>query len=195
MTDALLPPLGILLPLLAGAVALVAYIPYLRDTLSGKTRPNRASWWIYTIVGTIGTGSTYLAGARWTLLAPAVYAVASLAVALLAIRRGEGGWSVLDRCCLGTAALSVAVWLISGDPLLAVMMNSAADLAGSVPTMRKAWIDPARENRWAWLLYLVANSLTLLAVPEWTLAQGLYPSVLWFCSLVIAGGCWMAKGK
>ena len=179
------------LPIVAAAIALIAYVPYVRDTMAGRTRPNRASWWIYTIVGTLGTWSSYKAGTPWMILmAPAIYAVASLVVALMAIRRGEGGWTVLDRCCLGTAALSIVVWHWTGDPVLAVLMNSAADIAGSVPTMRKAWLEPRRENRVAWLLYLIANSLTLIAIPEWTLAQAVYPTALWFCSLVIASGCW-----
>lgn len=193
---------SVLLPAAAAFLALIAYVPYVRDTLSGRTRPNRASWWIYTIVGTVGTASSLKAGTPWpVLITPAIYAVASLLVALLAIRRGEGGWTILDRCCLSTAALSILVWYQTGDPVLAVVMNSAADVAGSVPTMRKAWVAPLQENRVAWLLYLIANSLTLCALPVWTVAQALYPVALWFCALVIASGCWgsvwlgFAKGR
>ncbi len=174
---------------LAGLIALVAYVPYIRDTLRGRTRPNRATWWIYTVVGGIGTASTFMAGARWTLVVPAIYAVVSLAVALIAIRRGEGGWSTLDKWCLGTAAASVVVWIATGDPLLAVVMNSAADVAGSVPTMRKAWREPQRENLVGWALFLAANTLTLIELPAWTIAQALYPGALFFCSLVITAGC------
>ena len=174
----------------AGLIAAAAYIPYLWKTWKGVTRPNRTTWWIYTVVGGVATASSYAAGARWTLVVPLVYVIGSLVVALLAIRRGEGGSSWLDRSCLATAAISILVWQVSGDPLLAVIMNSLADIAGSVPTMVKAWRDPARENRWAWFMFFAANGCTLFLVPQWTLAFALYPSVLFFCATIIAAGCW-----
>lgn len=183
----------IALGLLGCVVAIAAFVPYIRDTVRGTTRPNRATWWIYTVVGCLGTASAYQAGARWTLLVAATYAVLSLVVALLAIRRGEGGWSRLDQGCIATAALSLVLWQITGNPLLAVVLNSLADIAGSVPTMIKAWRQPSSENRLSWTLFLVANSFALAATVEWTFGEALYPGVLWACSLVIAGGCWLAR--
>lgn len=189
-----MPPLLLqLLPWLAGAIAIVAYVPYLRDTWSGKTRPNRATWWIYTVVGLVATSGSFAVGARESLTVPLVYATASLAVALVAIKRGEGGFTLLDRSCLATAAVSIVLWIATGDPVLAVLLNCVADLAGSLPTMVKAWREPARENRWGWILFLTANSLNLLLISDWNAWVSLYPVTLWFCSLVITAGCVLAR--
>lgn len=178
-----------LLMLLATALAVVGYIPYIRDTLRGVTRPNRASWLIFAAVGWAGSLSSWAAGARGSLAVPLTYAVLSLIVVGLSIRRGEGGWSRLDRSCLAISALSLVVWWWSGEPLIAVAMNALADAAGTVPTVVKAWRDPARENGRAWLFFCAAAVVDLCLVSEPTLAQLLYPAALALSSLAVVVAC------
>lgn len=52
--------------LAAGALALVAYIPYVVSILRGNTKPNRATWFIWAVIGAILGASYYASGAEHT---------------------------------------------------------------------------------------------------------------------------------
>ncbi|NJL86605.1 MAG: hypothetical protein HC886_12485 [Leptolyngbyaceae cyanobacterium SM1_1_3] len=52
-----------LLGLVAGGIYVLGFIPYLVAIYQGKTRPNRATWWIWVAVGLI----LVLAIAPWEL--------------------------------------------------------------------------------------------------------------------------------
>ena len=95
-----MPPSTVLLGWVAGVLSLVAFVPYIVAILRGETRPNRATWWIWTTTGAVLLASYYFSGAETTIWVAVSYFVASLVTALLSIRYGEGGSTPLDRGCL-----------------------------------------------------------------------------------------------
>ena len=56
-----------LLGKIAVALSFLAFVPYVLATLRGKTRPNRATWIIWSAVGVTLLASYAVAGARETL--------------------------------------------------------------------------------------------------------------------------------
>lgn len=171
---------------IAVVLASAAFAPYIWAVLRGRGRPNRASWWIFSATGLFAAASAWAGGAREGLWVPLTYGVLSLVVALLAIRRGEGGWSRLDRACLSTAGASLLGWWVLGDPLVCVILNAAADTAGHVPTIRKALRDPWHEPLLMWLVVLVANTLNLIHISTWTAIEVVYPlALLWNATAVV----------
>jgi hypothetical protein len=169
----------------AAALAIGGYVPYLRATLRGETRPNRATWLIFAVAAGIAVVSSWAAGARVTLGVPLIYAVCCTVVFLIALRRGEGGWSRLDRACLAGAVVGVGLWVVTGQPLLAIIACCIIDAAGAVPTVVKAWRDPAGEDGVSWILWLAAAALNIAQVREPIAAELLYPGVLTLCALLI----------
>lgn len=53
--------------LIAGAVSLAAFFPYIIATVKQKANPNRVTWFIWVIVATIEAISYYAVGARDTM--------------------------------------------------------------------------------------------------------------------------------
>ena len=170
----------------AGAIGLLAFIPYLLSTARGRTRPNRASWLIWTLVGGVLAASFYATGGGTSIWVPLSYVVGPIVTLGFALRYGEGGWSRFDGLCLLGAVLSFGLWLASGSPFAALLTSIAIDAFGVVPTARKAWRDPDSEDPLAWSLFLLANSLNLAAVPTWTLEVALLPIYFWVGSLCVA---------
>lgn len=170
--------LRVLVGVAAGVISLAGFVPYLASTFAGKTRPNRATWWIWTVVGTMLGASYYASGARASAWVALSYVVGPLVTAIVSLWRGEGGWSRFDRACIAGAAVSALLWWTSGSPLVALLINVLIDALGALPTIRKTWRDPSSENRLAWSLSLGGNALNLLAVEAWTFAQALYPVYL-----------------
>lgn len=174
-------------------MSLLAFVPYLRAILRGQTRPSIATWWIWTAVGAALCASYFAAGARASIWTPVSYVVGPLMIALLSLRYGEHHVSRFDSLCLGMAALSLILWWWTGFPSVALALNVVVDALGALPTVRKSWSCPESEDRLAWGLFLLANSMNLLAVTPWTLASGVYPSYLFGLSLTMNLLLWRKK--
>jgi len=180
MTD-----LSVMAGRIAGVLALLAFIPYIAAILRRKARPNRATWWIWSVMGFL-LGASYLAaGADRTIWVAVGYAVGPLVTAALSVKYGEGGWSRFDRGCVVGAAAGVAAWSLTGSPLAALVIFLFIDLMGALPTVRKCWRDSASEDRLTWALFLAGNTLNLFAVERWTFAIAAYPLYMFLGSGVI----------
>lgn len=73
------------------------------------------------------------------------------------------------------AGASALLWWHLRSPLSILAINLIIDLLGALPTLRKTYLDPTGEDPLAWTLFLVGNSLNLLAIEKWTLPLTLYP--------------------
>lgn len=185
------PAVGIL----AGIIGILSFIPYVLDMLKGKTRPNKATWLIWAVLGIIIAVSYYLAGARETAWVPIGYAFGIVVVALPALKYGEGGWTNLDKACLVGAGAGLALWAVTNNPVLPLYLTIAIDAIGAVPTIKKAYLRPETESRDSWLMFLVANTLNLFAISEWTLVVASYPVYVLVLSAVMSALLVRKKAK
>jgi hypothetical protein len=160
---------------IAGAISLVGFLPYAVAILRRRARPNRATWFIWTTVGGLLFASyrTEAGGvASWV---PLSDALGPATIAALSLRLGEGGFSRFDRGCLALAAVSILGWAVTGSATVALAINLVIDLLGALPTLWKAYADPASESALTWQVFFGANALNLLAIERWSLAGAAYP--------------------
>ena len=165
----------------AALVAAAALVPYVRSILAGHTRPNRASWCIWALVGIVLAASYKASGANATFWIAVVFALNPLTVALLSIRYGVGGTSTLDLCCLAGCLLSLLLWWRLRSAPIALYLNIVVDALGALPTLRKTWLAPHSEDSTAWRIVCVAACLNLFAIDSAKLDVWLYPA---YCALV-----------
>ena len=179
--------------LAAGVCVVLATVPYAWAAWRRTATPNRATWAIYLVVGVVGTASMAVGGARVTLVVPFLYALGACIIFALSLRHGQGGWSRLDQVCLATAGASLALWGITGDPRVAVILTALADLAGTVPTIRKAWLQPASEPRLPWLLYGVGSGLAVASAPHFDIIHAAYPAAIALGCVAVNAGLWRPR--
>ena len=181
-----MPPIAVLAGRLAGLLSLAAFAPYIVAILRGQTRPNRATWWIWTTNGLVLGASYYSSGAQSTIWVPVSYVVGPVVTATLAIRYGEGGWTRFDRSCLLGAGSGILLWWWFNSPVAALLMTLGVDFSGALPTIRKAYRAPDTEDRLAWALFIAGNTVNLLAVERWQFAIAVYPVYMFLASGTIA---------
>ncbi len=160
---------------IAGALSFLAFVPYVVATLRRKTRPNRATWVIWSAVGASLLVSYAASGARETLWVAIANLIAFVFILILSVRYGEGGWTAFDKACLFGAGLGFFLWWWFDSPLPTLFSGLFIDLAGALPTLKKAWKKPDSENLTAWLLFLAANILNLFAIRDWNVVVASYP--------------------
>jgi hypothetical protein len=159
----------------AGGISIVAFFMYLRPILKGKLKPNRATWWIWTVVGFMLSASYFSSSKNHTVWIPVLYAAVPLFVAILSIKYGKGGWTPFDRYCLLGAGLSMLLWWILNSPLIALLINLLIDFLGALPTIRKVYYEPRSEDRAAWTWFFAGNTVNLFAVKSWKFTDASYP--------------------
>lgn len=165
----------------AGFVFILGLLPYLVTIWQGKTRPNRASWWIWTVVSFNLVASYFSSGASNTIWLPICTAICHLIIAIISLKFGGGGWNRFDRVCLFGAGISLLLWRQFNSPLVALLMNILIDFLGSLPTMRKSYYEPQTEAPLPWIIFLVASFFNVIAIETWSVAIAIYP-IYYFCS-------------
>jgi hypothetical protein len=141
-----MPDLAPVLGVLAALVGIADTIPYVRDIVRGKTRPHRGTWLIWGVLAIVVFWSQRADGASWSLIMAGSQAVLTSLVFLLAIRRGEGGFSASDAALIALAGVGVIGWVIVDEPVVAVAGVIVADLVAAFMMAPKTYRDPGSET-------------------------------------------------
>jgi hypothetical protein len=155
-------------------------VPYIITILQGKTRPNRASWWIWVTIGVIICSSYYSTGGGNTIWALVCAVLAQLIIALLSLKYGEGGWNRFDKMCLFAAGISLLLWWWFNSPFIAILFNIAIDFMAALPTLKKSYYEPETENILSWTLYAAGSFLNLFTLEHWSITLSALPVYI-FC--------------
>ncbi|HEY0010577.1 MAG TPA: hypothetical protein VGB97_01525 [Candidatus Paceibacterota bacterium] len=186
-----------ILGIIAGVIALAAYVVYVISILRGESKPNRATWWIWTLMGLILALSYFFSGASNTIWVPVVEFVGPLSIALLTLKYGEGGLgSKTDMICLFGAGVSILLWAVFRDPVVALVTNLCVDAFALFPTIKKSYLRPEGENFWAWMGTLSADTLNLFAAERFSFAILVYPVYMLLSDIIVVGLLgWKKKGS
>lgn len=175
----------LVLGFLAGAVSLLAFLPYVVDTLTGRTRPQRASWLIWSVLGSIALGSQIAEGATHSLWFALSQVGATILIFLLGITRGVGGLMVPgNRLVLAVAAAVLVLWFLTRDPAWALCFSIGISTLGAATTLLKAFRAPETETLSTWVLSAVASACALVSVGRLDGMLMLYPAYL----LILSSG-------
>jgi hypothetical protein len=176
--------------LAAAAIVLtfVAFVPYIRSILTGRTKPHAFSW----IVWGLGTFVVFLAqladrggvGAWPT----GVSGIITAGIAVLAYRsRSDTSITKIDWVFLAIALAALPCWLLTSSPLVAVVLLTGMDLAGFVPTFRFAFLRPHEEHIGFYSLGALRNAVAIAALEHYSWTTVLFPAAVGIaCALFVA---------
>ena len=164
--------------IISGVILFAGAPPYLIDILRGKTKPERATWFIWSVLGIIALVSQIAEHGAWSILFVSVDALGSVLVFLLSLKYGVGGWTRLDKTALGIAAVGVVVSVVARQPIPALAGIVLADLSGVVLTVRKTFLAPRSETAVTWFFIGTASLLGAFSVGRMSLVLLIYPVYL-----------------
>ncbi|MFI5275198.1 MAG: hypothetical protein ACHQT5_00040 [Candidatus Saccharimonadales bacterium] len=179
--------------ILSGTVILFGGPPYLFDILKGKTKPQRTTWFIWTFLGSIAFTSQLKLGAHWSLVYVGLNVVGNLAVFLLSLKFGTGGWRKLDVLALFIACMGVTMSFLFTNPLMALSGSIVADFAGSSLTLYKVYLDPSSETSITWFFIGTSSLFAALAVGKWDFSLLLYPAYICVATYGVLVAQWLGR--
>jgi hypothetical protein len=165
----------------------IGTVPYIIDTLKGKTKPERAMWWVYVALFGVLFAAQADAGAGWLLLVTGAYVLATVVIASLSVKYGYGRFHWRDGISLLIAAVGLVLWKIFDEPLLTIVLVIIVDFAGFWLTIVKTWHAPHTETLISWQLSGVSAVLSLAAAGSWSLSVLAYPAYSVFGTLLLVG--------
>lgn len=162
----------------AGVVNTVGLVPYIRDVFRHKTKPERATWWVWLALASLAFYAQWQAGATWSLIMTGAGIVACGLLAVLSLRYGYGRFHLRDTVSLVVAAVGIVIAQYIQSPLFALLVIIGVDIIGLWLTLYKSWLAPHTETLISWFLATVSGGLAALAVGEWNFTQLIYPAYL-----------------
>jgi hypothetical protein len=161
--------------ILAAVVNTIGMVPYIKDVFKHKTKPERATWWIWLALGVVAISAQVAAGATWSLFMVGAQTTAVAVIAFLSVKYGYGKFKSKDFIALLVAMLGLLLWKITKDPLYALIIVVLIDVLAVWLTASKTWKAPHTETLIAWFLSSLAGLFGLLAVGKFDFTQLLYP--------------------
>jgi hypothetical protein len=176
---------------LLGAIAIgltiIAYYPYIRSIIQGKTKPHVFSWVIW---GT-STSIVFLAqladkggAGAWVI---GFSGIISIYVAFLAyIKRSDSSITRIDWLFFIVAMTALPIWYLTSDPLWAVVILTTVDVLGFVPTFRRSYILPFEEQLMFYMVMALRNLVVLSALENYSLTTVLFPATIAIACLIFS---------
>lgn len=180
----------VFLAVLSGFLQLGGYFSYGREILSGRIKPNTASWSIWTF-GALLESSSYiiLTGDLLKNILPAVCAICAIILFLFCLVRGR--FKPLDRfekIIVVADILTIIVWWFSRSAFYANSLAILTAFISFIPILRHAWRDPRHEDATPWFIWTAAYTSQLLVVlARWEKWEDLfYPALFIILHLAVA---------
>lgn len=168
-----------LLSVVAIALTLLAFFPYIRSILMGTIKPHVFSWFIWgttTFVVFLAQLNDNGGAGAWPI---GVSGIITLFIALLAyIKRADITITKTDWLFLACAISSLPFWYFTSDPLWAVVILTTVDVLGFGPTVRKVYVYPHSESLLFFSLFMLRNLIVILALEHYSVTTVLFPAVI-----------------
>jgi len=168
------------LGIIATVMAFVSYIPYIRNMLSGKTKPHAFSWLVWgtlTAIAFVGQVSEGAGPSAWV---TGFTACVSFFIFVTALWTGEKDIAKSDWLSLVGAGIAMLLWWATSDPLIAVILITLIDALGFFPTFRKSYHKPYEETAITFAISGLKFVIAIIALENLTPTTWLYPASLVF---------------
>lgn len=160
-------------------------IPYIRDIFKLETKPERGSWFIWTVLGFIAFFSQLNKGATDSLWLTGGQTLAVLVIFLLSVKYGYGGLGKRDLQGLIGASIGLFLWYITREAAFALIFVILVDSIGTFLTAIKSYSDPESETLSTWVISGTSGIFGMLAVGSFNLILLAYPFYIMLANYVI----------
>ncbi len=174
-------------------LSILMIIPYVRDIIKLKTKPERGSWLIWTVLGFIAFFSQLAKGATESLWLTVGQTLSVLIVFALSIKFGYGGVEKRDIKALIGAGFGLIVWYFTKEASYALIFVIFIDSIGTALTAIKSYKDPGSETLITWIMSGTSGIFGMLAVGSMNFILLAYPFYITIANYVIVATLLLGK--
>lgn len=175
----------IALGIAAVSLNILAFYPYIIDTIRGKTKPHLYSWLIWTLVTGIIFVGQLIDGAGPGAWATGATTLIDLVIFILAVRQRAAAITLFDKICLASAFIALPLWYFTDSLVLSVALLVTIEIAGFLPTIAKSIKFPGQETFITYPVSALRCLLSLFALTNFTFITAAYPMVILIICIVM----------
>lgn len=163
---------------IVGAVlSLVGSITYLIATVKGKVKPNRVTWFLWSIIPFIAFVAQIKQGVGIQSLTTFMAGFTPLLIFFASFVNKNAYWKLgrFDIVCGVLSFIGILLWYITQVGNIAIVMSIIADALAAIPTIVKSYHAPETEDYKIYFLGAISAAITLLTIKIWSFAYFGWP--------------------
>ncbi len=170
---------------------------YLIDTVKGKIKPNRVSWFIWMLAPLIAFAAEVKQGVGIASLATFVVGFMPLLVLIGSFLNKKSEWKInsFDLICGLLSVIGIILWMITRVGNVAIFFSILADGLASVPTVVKSYHHPETENDHVFMFQIANAGIALLTIKSWSFQNWGFPAYLLINGVVLTALIRFKLGK
>ena len=173
---------------------IIGGISYFVDTIKGKTKPNKVTWFLWALAPLIAFFAELKQGIGVTALLTFIVGFNPLMIFIASFVNKKSQWKIsrLDIVCGFLSLVGLLLWYLTKSGNIAILFSILSDALAGVPTMIKAWHFPETENYLAFLCGAISAGITLLTIKQWNIAYYGFPLYIFISTIIMV---LLIKGK
>ena len=175
---------------IGAGVQVVGMAAYIKETLQGKTKPNRMSWLMWSATPLIAGVAALADGAGLAALPTLISGSSALVGLLASFANRNAYWKLgrFDYLCGLFSVLALVLWYITREPVIAILFAIISDIFATTPTVIKSWKQPKTETALAYTTGLFNALTSFTAIQTLTFSSIAFP-LYWSlanCCIILA---------
>jgi hypothetical protein len=173
--------------ILGAVIFLVGSLGYIIDTIKGIVKPNRVTWFIWSLAPFIAFAAQMKQGVGMESLLTFMTGFVPLVVFISSFANKKSYWKIhkLDIACGSLSVVGLILWQITKVGNIAIVFSLLSDFLALLPTIVKSYTHPETENYWLYFSNGIFSLLTVLAIKEWNFANYAFPIYILLGSIVL----------
>lgn len=166
------------LGLAAQFILAISILPYAISIFRGTVKPNRISWFIWSVIGFAFWLITPQSADHVTKMLTVIFWINPTLIFVLTLIKGEYiKPDKLETFSLIVGLSAIMVWLIyrESSGVLPTVIAIAADFCALLPTLRFVITAPDEEAPLAWICFFLGSFIAVFGIEHYTLESLLLP--------------------
>jgi hypothetical protein len=165
-------------PLFAGIsifIAIISYLPYIKDVLQNKTKPHAFTWLVWAVLTVVGLMAQIEGKAGSVVWVSVFTLIVCLFILGLALLKGRKNIVRADWISLVGAGTALGLWLFTKNGVLSILLAVCVDIFALVPTLRKSYMRPHEETISAFVMSALKYIFAIFTLDHYSILTVLYP--------------------
>jgi len=160
---------------------------YIKDTVSGRIKPNRVSFLLWSFAPLIAFFAQIKQGVGIQSLLTFSVGFFPLLIFIASFLNKKAEWKLtkFDFICAILSLLGLILWIVTKVGNIAIIFGIFADFLAALPTIKKSYFHPETESAWPWLAAIISDVLTILTITNWNFANFGFPLYIFFIEVTI----------
>lgn len=162
-------------------------IGYFVETLQGKVKPNRVTWFLWSLAPLIAFFAEIKQGVGIQSLLTFMYGLIPAIIFVASFVNKKAYWKItrFDIVCGILSVAGIILWQITQVGNIAIFFSIAADALAALPTITKSFREPETENYVLYLTNSLSAGVTLLTIKTWHFAEFAFPLYIFVLTFIL----------